>query len=39
MRLDEGACIVRFTTTERDDEAETAEIDGEVETAVAEENE
>ena len=38
MRLDEGACIVRFTTTERDDEAETAEIDGEVETAVGEDS-
>ena len=40
MRLDEGAKIVRFTTTERDADAEVAEIDGETdetaETAEAE---
>lgn len=29
MRLDEGARIVRFTTTERDADAETVEVDGE----------
>ena len=29
MRLDEGACIVRFTTTERDDEAEVLAVVGE----------
>ncbi len=35
MRLDEDASIVRFTTTERDDDAEAVEIDAE---AVAEAN-